>query len=239
MAVNLTDKSVANWIYNVQKAAQYTGAITDSANKGGGTDVAFNEIKRTFESVYQEVSDDAILASEAGFYAVQTDFHTGGTGTITDIEVADVDTWMDVNFVLPDASCEFDQRPTAMTEANASAFDTSTGLFKLEGLTNEAFSTFRANLAFDPDEDEGQFDIRLLFQRHSGTGLTDFSIEDIAGTLNQGAEDVYVMNPSLTFFIDDTIDTNSAGDAGTCKFQVKSSVPGEVSMRGLSWFINI
>ena len=97
---------------------------------------------------------------------------------------------------------------------------------------------FRASLTFEPDEDGGQLDARLDFQRHSGTTPSDnFPIEDVALTMTQGADIEYPGEPLLTFFVGDTIDTNGAGDAGQCKFQLRSTVPGTVRMRALTWYI--
>ena len=53
-----------------------------------------------------------------------------------------------------------------------------------------------------------------------------------------GANVDYVSEPMLSFFVGDTIDTNAAGDAGKCRFQIKSNVTGVLSLRALTWYIN-
>ena len=123
--------------------------------------------------------------------------------------------------------------------SDPTGWDETTGFFNLEGLTTTAFCSFRASMSFEPDEDEGQLEARLFFERHTGTVPNDpFPIEDVILTMNQGADIEYPAEPLLSFFVGDTIDTNSEGDAGRCKFQIKSSVAGTVRMRALTWYIN-
>lgn len=93
-------------------------------------------------------------------------------------------------------------------------------------------------MTFEPDEDEGELDVRLLFNRHSGTTPSDdFEIADVALTMSQGADVEYPAEPMLSFFVGDTIDTNGPGDAGRCRFQIRSTVAGTVRMRALTWYI--
>lgn len=178
-----------------------------------------------------------------GYYGVITAFYFDGSPTETVIDVDQVDQWVDVNFTVHAVEGftlgEFDNRPLAMKQADATGWDEATGLFNLEGLETTAFCSFRASMTFEPEEDEGQLDARLEFQRHSGTTPSDpFPIEDVVATMSQGASIEYNVEPFLTFFVGDTIDTNGAGDAGKCKFQIKSSVAGIVRMRALTWYIN-
>lgn len=174
-----------------------------------------------------------------GYFALLTNFYfTGGVSTETELVVEDTDTWIDVNFTV-DAQGTFDNRPDTMKAATATPFDSSTQYFDFEGLTQESSVQFRASMTFEPDEDEGQLEARLSFQRHSGaTPSEDFSIEDVSLTMSQGADQEYPAEPLLTFFVGDTIDTNAPGDAGKCKFQVRSTVPGTVRMRALTWYIS-
>jgi hypothetical protein len=110
--------------------------------------------------------------------------------------------------------------------------------FKLNGLETTAFVTFEGAYAFEPFEDEGQLEARLLFQRRSGaTPSTDFEKATLAGSMTQGSSRDYVMQPILTFFVGDTIDTEG-NLAGTYRFQIKSSVPGLLKMRQLTAYIN-
>ena len=174
-----------------------------------------------------------------GYYARLTNFYfTGGVATETSIESEAINTWITPNFVMEPTLGLFDNRPLPMKEQLADPFDVSTSSFSLEGLTTRASVVFRASMSFEPDEDGGQVDVRLLFDRHSGTTPADrFPIEDVALTMQQGADVDYPAEPSLTFFVGDTIDTNGPGDAGRCTFQVKTSVPGTVRMRAITWYI--
>ena len=93
-------------------------------------------------------------------------------------------------------------------------------------------------MGFEPDEDEGSLEARLNFRRHSGTTPSeDFQIADVALAMSQGADIEYPAEPTLTFFVGDTIDTNGPGDAGSCTFQVKATVPGTVRMFALTWYV--
>lgn len=172
-----------------------------------------------------------------GYYALLTNYYfVGGVATETEITVDDVGLWVPVNFTV-DPQGTFDKRPVVMTEANAAPFDANQA-FSLEGLTLDSHCTFRSSMSFEPDEDEGQLEARLNFERHSGASPSeDFQIADVALSMSQGADIEYPAEPTLTFFVGDTIDTNGPGDAGKCTFQVKSSVPGTVRMFALTWYI--
>ena len=206
-----------------------------------GNDLALvynSEDNTTRKVVLQEVLEGGKRNSQ-GYYALLTNFYfVGGVATETEIAVEDVDTFVDVNFTT-DALGVFDYRPAQMQAALADPFDDATDIFSLDGLTQESSVQFRASMSFEPDEDEGQLDARLLFNRHSGTTPSeDFSIESVALTMSQGADIEYPAEPLLSFFVGDTIDTNAVGDAGKCKFQVKASVPGTIRMRALTWYIS-
>ena len=206
-----------------------------------GNDLALiynSEDNTTRKVVLQEVLEGGKRNSQ-GYFAVLTNFYfTGGVATETEISVDDINTFVDVNFDV-DTQGLFDYRPAQMQAVEPSPYDNSTGIFSLEGLTIESSCQFRASMSFEPDEDEGQLEARLLFNRHSGTTPSDdFSIESVALTMSQGADIEYPAEPLLSFFVGDTIDTNAPGDAGKCRFQVKSSVPGTIRMRALTWYIS-
>ena len=111
---------------------------------------------------------------------------------------------------------------------------------KIESSESEQDKTEeKLSYEFEPDEDEGQLESRLLFNRHSGTSpSTDFSIEEVSLSMQNGADKDYLSEPMLSFFIGDTIDTNGTGDAGKCRFQIKSNVAGTLKLRALTWYIN-
>ena len=175
-----------------------------------------------------------------GYYSELTNFYfTGGVATETDIDANNVDQWIDVNFT-PDPDGYFDYRPQIMKDAvPTQPLDPSTGIFTLEGLSLTSHVLFRASMTFEPEEDNGQLEARLLFNRHSGTTPSqDFAIEDVALNMQQGTDSEYPAEPFLSFFVGDTIDTNGADDSGKCRFQVKSNVNGTIRMRALTWYIS-
>ncbi len=219
-----------------------------------------NEIQTAFNNVQQ---NDALLADNEGkftnvplntvignataltqgYYGLLSPFYFDGTATDTVIDSTNVDTYVDV-LLNVDVNGTFDKRPQAMKDAFPQAVegDGTSGnpiVFSLEGLDVNAFANFRASMAFEPDEDEGQLESRLLFSRHTGTTPnTDFSIEEVSLSMQNGADKDYASEPLLTFFVGDTIDTNGTGDAGKCRFQIKSNVQGTLKLRALTWYIN-
>ena len=188
---------------------------------------------------------DLVLARDyiQGYYGLLTNFYfTGAAPTVTEIETEQVDQWIDINFTT-DAQGLFDYRPDAMKLASGVGH-TGAGtaadpiVFSLEGLSIRAHANFRASLTFEPDVDESQLETRLIFNRHSGTTPNDqFPIADVSLIMSQGADIEYDAEPMLSFFVGDTIDTNAPGDAGSCTFQVRSSVEGTLRMRALTWYI--
>lgn len=178
-----------------------------------------------------------------GYYGLLSPFYFDGDATITSIGVDDINTWVDVELSV-DALGLFDNRPEDMKTA-VPAGHSGTGaagdpiILSLEGLTQTAFANFRASMSFVPEIDEGQLESRLLFNRHTGTTPSaDFSIEEVSLSMQNGADKHYVTEPMLSFFVGDTIDTNGEGDAGKCRFQVKSDVPGDIHLRALTWYIH-
>jgi len=233
----ITDKQIKTFIDILEQVASRSGSNIDNVEASYGESMKYILSKMIYDEA-TEAAGSVIRKPTSGYYALLTDFYFDGAATETIIPVEDVDTWIDVNFTTA-AAGEFDYRPEAMINENPNnAFDNTTNLFSLEGLTIEDFGAFRASMSFDPDEDNGEFDARLLFERHSGTTPSEpFSIEDIVATMNQGADTDYPIEAYLTYFIGDTVDTNGSGDSGKCKFQVKSSVAGTLSMRAMTWYL--
>lgn len=206
-----------------------------------GQDERAKQTSKLSEESLEEIPNEI-----QGHYGILTGYYfQGGDSTETIIAEDDTDDWVDVNFTIsPDGI--YDKRPQVMKDANGGVALEGSGtqadpyVFKLEGLTTHGRGFFRASLAFEPDEDEGQLESRLDFERHSGTVPNEnFPIEEVTLTMSQGVDKDYSAEPFLSFFVGDTIDTNGVGDAGKCKFQVKSSVPGTLKMRALTWFINV
>jgi len=192
-------------------------------------------------------SSDLILARDytQGYYGLLSNYYfTGGVATETEIALEDTNTWIDVN-ITTDALGLFDNRPSTMKAAQ-SAGHAGAGtqadpiIFDLEGLDLHAHANFRASMTYEPDIDESQLETRLLFNRHSGTTPSDdFSIEEVSLNMTQGADIEYTIEPMLSFFVGDSIDTNGPNDAGKCRFQVKASVEGTLRMRALTWYIQL
>lgn len=182
------------------------------------------------------------IADVQGYYSLLTGFYFDGSATETEIDSTNVNTWVDV-IIDPDPNGVFDYRTTLMKSADPVGItgDGSEGspiVFNLEGLSLRSSANFRSSLSFEPDTDESVLETRLLFNRHSGTTPSqDFSIEEVTLNMTQGADIEYSAEPMLSFFVGDTIDTNGTGDAGQCRFQVKSSVEGTLRVRALTWYI--
>jgi hypothetical protein len=222
-------------------------------NKPNAIETAFNNVQENDalladnEGKFTNVPLSTVIGNATsltqGYYGLLSPFYFDGAATETSIEVNEINTWVDV-LLTTDVNGTFDKRPQAMKDAYAQghAGDGTQGnpiVFSLEGLDINAFANFRASMAFEPDEDEGQLESRLLFNRHSGTTPSvDFAIEEVSLSMQNGADKDYVSEPLLTFFVGDTIDTNGVGDAGQCRFQIKSNVAGTLKLRALTWYIN-
>ena len=177
-----------------------------------------------------------------GYLALLSGIYFGGAATTFNIPVEDVNTWLDVVLTVDPAGA-FDYRVTSMKAAQAQGY-TGTGaladpiIFLLEGLEQSSSADIRVSMSFNPDDDGGRLDSRLNFFRHSGTTPADnFHIEASSLAMESGAEEEYAYTPDIKFFIGDTIDTNGPGDAGRVCFQVKSDVPGTVTMNEIAMFI--
>jgi len=177
-----------------------------------------------------------------GYIALLSPVYFGGAATIANIAIGDINTWLDIELAVDPAGA-FDHRVTSMKTAQAQGY-TGTGanadpiIFLLEGLELTSSADVRVSMSFNPDEDGGRLNSRLNFFRHSGTTPSDnFHIEASALSMESGAEEDYSYTPDIKFFVGDTIDTNAAGDAGRVCFQIKSDVPGTVTLNEIAMFI--
>jgi len=178
-----------------------------------------------------------------GYIALLSPVYFGGSATTFDIPIEDVNTWVDVELEV-DPEGTFDYRVTSMKTAALSGYE-GTGangdpiIFDLEGLELTSSADIRVSMSFNPDDDGGRLDSRLNFFRHSGIPLsaTNFHIEASSLAMESGADESYAYLPGIKFFIGDTIDTNGPGDAGRVCFQIKSDVPGTVTMNEIAMFI--
>ena len=223
--------------YPVIRGVHYK-QFRDTYNTG-----TFESAQAVVDYINQNGSSSSGSRGLQGYYGLLSNFYfAGGQASDTVIAEADVDQWVDVNFTI-DAEGLYDSRPTAMTSAQA-AGHTGAGtqadpiVFGLEGLTTKSHAYFNASMAFDPDTDESQLETRILFERNSSSALGDFDVSEVTLNMNQGANEEYVAEPLLTFFCGDTISTVGPGDAGSCRFQVRSSSEGTLSVRALTWYIS-
>jgi len=193
-----------------------------------------NEVKQELlvSKAVGSISGQTNSNSTKGYYDIKSPFHNGGSATETAISLGETNTWISPSLTVDST---IDKRPKAMTDRNSQAYDESTGVFKLEGLNTSDFGHLVANFSFDPDEDGGEVNVRLLFSGHSGVSSEE-SVEKKVETMAQGAGREYTFHPTLHFFISENIDTNGAGDGGTVRFQVNSSVPGTFSFRSLTYY---
>ena len=123
-----------------------------------------------------------------------------------------------------------------VSSTNAAAADPY--LFHLDGLTQQSFGKMRVTGLFNPDIDEGQLDVRLLFTPNSAGTFGQFSIAEQAATMTQGAGVTYFTEPTITWFTGNTISDLGGGDAGRFQFQIRSSVEGTFTLRGLTMYIH-
>jgi len=154
--------------------------------------------------------------------------------SLTTIDVGSVDTWVDVSL---DVGSTTDKRPIAMLAASLAPYASDTMLFSLEGLTDDSFGIAVPVMTFDPDEDDGELSVRLLFSSHSGESPATSTIQDIAASMAQGADEDYTSQPAIHFPVTSQIDTNAPGDAGSVKLQVNSSVAGNLTMSSLTYYL--
>lgn len=110
-------------------------------------------------------------------------------------------------------------------------------LFHLSGLTQQSFGKLRVTALFNPDIDEGQLDVRLLFTPNSAGTFGQFDIAEQAATMTQGAGIDYFVEPTTTFFVGNTIE-DLGSDFGKFQFQIRSSVEGTFTLRGLTMYIH-
>lgn len=189
--------------------------------------------------------DAATILPEAkkvsGYLGLLSSYYFGGSGTVTSITDATVNTWVDVLLTV-DAAGTFDKRPQAMIDQDAAGFS-GTGaagdpyLFSLAGLDQEAFGKMRVTGLFTPDIDESQLDVRLLFTPNTSGLFGQFDIAEQAASMTQGAVQDYFVEPTITFFVGNTIeDIGTAGspDAGSFQLQIRSSVEGDFTLRGMT-----
>lgn len=187
---------------------------------------------------------EALLEAKkvSGYLGLLSSYYFGGSGTTTTVEPADVNTWVDVNLTV-DPAGTFDYRPQDMKDAAATGYsgagtNVDPFLFKLDGLTQQSFGKLRVTALFNPEIDESQLDVRLLFTPNSSGAFGQFDIAEQAATMTQGAGKDYFVEPTTTFFVGNTIEDLGGGDAGKFQFQIRSTVEGTFTLRGLTMYVH-
>ena len=239
---------IENRIENQPKDTQVSFAQVGTwFNEDGSVAYTVETLRAFFAGLTESVSisDSSITEvkeSLQGYYSLLSGFYFGGVATERVITTAEADTWIDIELTI-DPSGTFEHRPTDMITAQAVGH-TGTGAngsriaFLLEGLTQSSTASVRAAMTFDPDEDGGRFESKILFTRHSGASPSiDFAIEANSLIMESGADTAYAYTPNTQFFVGDTINTYGVGDAGTVRLQVKTDVAGTLQMREIALFI--
>lgn len=191
--------------------------------------------KRVIDDVValQDSTQPEVLSGN-GYYGLLTDYFSGGVGTSNLIEVADLNTWLDMDITVDVVA---DNRTQAMKDADPVFFDPITKEFNLEGLTTSDHIVVSAGISYTPEIDFGTLRSRLLFTSHSGATPSSFEIEGRALDMNSGADEQYATIGAIPVFIGDLIDTNGVGDAGKFKIQFQSDVEGELILREYKVFV--
>lgn len=190
-------------------------------------------------------------SAQAGYLGLLSAVYFDGSATSVDIPVEQVNVWKDVVMTIQapvngvHLGGVVDERIVSMKNSNSLGYS-GTGaegnplVFLLEGLETSSSCTFKTSLTFEPDEDGGKLDTRILFERHSGaTPSEDFPIDAAGLAMESGADEEYPHIVNVQFFINNTINTNGVGDAGKFRFQVKSNVAGTVSMNKMALFTQL
>lgn len=218
------------------KSYEYYNYDIDNFTKSDGS--SFSTAAEAVTYINELANKPAVYDNIQGYIGLLSGYYFDGSATQTVIPLEDVDTWLDVPLTIH-PSGTFDYRPQSMVDAQPTAFDTGSNKFYLEGLDISAFASFRTSLSYDPDEDNGILEGRLFFDRHTGTvPSSSFEIADTIMTMPEGAGIDYEAEELITFFVGDSIDTNGVGDAGKFKFQIKTDVPGTLSVRAFTLYIN-
>ena len=192
-------------------------------------------------------SNSTTAKGVSGYLGLLSSYYFGGSGTVTTIADSQVDTWIDVELAI-DANGEFDYRPVDMIGADTEGYS-GTGasadpfLFNLAGLTQASFGKMRVTALYDPEIDEGQLDVRLLFTPNSAGAFGQFAIAEQAASMFQGADVDYFIEPTITFFVGNTIEdisatTGTPGDWGKFQLQIRSTVEGDFDLRGLTMYVH-
>ena len=204
-----------------------TGKFVGVTNSGGG-------------GADTETVRDAIQ----GFHGYTTDFFTVGVANTSQTLEADTFT-----IILPQVASGGIQShlPTVMDDANGGdPYITGAGVtigtgqteFSLAGLGSGAACLVRTSLAFNPDIDNTNLDVRLVFTTNTdtqGTGLTNFNItKEQALICNEGADQSYRSEVLFSFFVGDTLEGTSKSNAGSFHIEASASEEGDLEVAAVT-----
>ena len=179
-----------------------------------------------------------------GFHGYTTDFFTVGVANTS--QTLDADTF---TIILPQVASGGIQShlPTVMNDANGGdPYITGAGVtigtgqteFSLAGLGSGAACLVRTSLAFNPDIDNTNLDVRLVFTTNTdtqGTGLTNFNItKEQALICNEGADQSYRSEVLFSFFVGDTLEGTSKSNAGSFHIEASASEEGDLEVAAVT-----
>ena len=179
-----------------------------------------------------------------GFHGYTTDFFT--VGVANTFQTLDADTF---TIILPQVASSGIQShlPTVMDDANGGdPYITGAGVtigtgqteFSLAGLGSGAACLVRTSLAFNPDIDNTNLDVRLVFTTNTdtqGTGLTNFNItKEQALICNEGADQSYRSEVLFSFFVGDTLEGTSKSNAGSFHIEASASEEGDLEVAAVT-----
>ena len=205
-----------------------TGKFVGVTNSGGGGGADTETVR------------DAIQ----GFHGYTTDFFTVGVANTS--QTLDADTF---TVILPQVASGGIQShlPSVMNDANdGDPYITGAGVtigtgqteFSLAGLGSGAACLVRTSLAFNPDIDNTNLDVRLVFTTNTdtqGTGLTNFNItKEQALIMNEGADQSYRSEVLFSFFVGDTLEGTTKSDAGSFHIEASSSEEGDLEVAAVT-----
>ena len=177
-----------------------------------------------------------------GYYRYTTDYYTTGVANTTQNLPAD-------EFVLIQPQVRTDKTqflPTKMLEANNNIPWVSAGAtigtgqteFSLAGLDAGSSVIVRIAAQFNPDIDNTNLDFALNFTTNpttQGFGVTNFSVtREQALVCNEGAEQNYISETLINFYVGNSLAGLTTADAGTFNLSARASDEGEFEMLALT-----
>ena len=217
----------------------YSGIVTDA--RGTDQDLLIHN-GTSFVGIASTALASDINDYKQGYYRYNTHYYSTGVANTTQQLPAD-------EFVLIQPSVRTNRvkyLPQVMLDANNSDPWIGAGAtvgsghttFSLAGLDESATVIVRIAAQFNPDIDNTNVDFKLEFTTNTatqGTGLTNFSItREQAFVCNEGAEQPYISETLMNFYVGDSLSGMTTETAGLFKICVRSSDEGEFEMMALT-----